>query len=94
MQNKRVLFIIRIIIFILCIPLVAMWFTDEVNWDFMDFLVAGIILFGTGLVSGIVMRNVKNINKKITLLVIIFIVVILIWMELAVGLFGTPFAGS
>ncbi len=94
MKNKRVIVILSIIIFLLCIPLVAMMFTNEVNWDFPDFLVAGIILFGTGLVSEFVMRKVKNFHKKMWILAAILIMVILLWIELAVGIFGTPLSGS
>lgn len=71
-----------------------MQFTDEVNWTSIDFIVAGGLLFGAGLISEIVMRKVKNINYKVILLGAILIFVILIWIELAVGIFGTPFSGN
>ena len=94
MKNKRFIVILLFIVFILFLPLVAMMFTDKVNWDSTDFLIAGVILFGLGLVSEIVMRKVKNFNKKSRILTAILIILILIWIELAVGIFGTPFSGN
>lgn len=43
--------------FLLLIPLVAMQFTDEVAWTLSDFVVAGILLFGTGLTYKLVTRK-------------------------------------
>ena len=94
MQNKRLIIILLISLFLLLIPLVAMQFTDEVNWTTTDFIIAGGLLLGAGLISEIVMRKIKNINYKVGLLVAILIIAILIWIELAVGLFGTPFSGN
>lgn len=70
-----------------------MQFTDEVNWTTIDFIVAGGLLLGTGLISEIVLRKINSINYKVGLLSIILIIVILIWIELAVGIFGTLFSG-
>lgn len=37
---------------------------------------------------------VKKLNIKLTLVAVVVIVLFLIWVELAVGLLGTPWAGS
>ena len=71
-----------------------MQFTDEVNWTIKDFIIAGILLVGTGMVSEIIMRKIKNNYYKVTLIFIFLVILILIWIELAVGVFGTPFAGN
>ena len=71
-----------------------MQFTDEVNWTTADFIVAGSLLVGTGLIFEIIMRKIKNINYKVGLIVAVLIIVFLIWIELAVGIFGTPFGGN
>ena len=80
--------------FLLLIPLVAMQFTDEVNWTTKDFIIAGSLLFGAMLISEIVLRKTKKLNNRLALLGTILIIVILIWIELAVGIFGTPFSGN
>ncbi len=94
MQNRRLKILFPIIIFILLIPFIAMQFTDEVNWTAADFIVAGGLLFGAGLISEIVIKKTKNRKHKMVLLGAIFIILILIWIELAVGIFGTPFSGN
>ena len=94
MHNKRHIIILLISLFLLLIPLIAMQFSDEVNWTTTDFIIAGSLLFGAGLISEIVIRKIKNINYKMGLLGAILIIIILIWIELAVGIFGTPFSGN
>jgi len=94
MQNKRLLGILLTIAFMLLIPLIAMQFTDEVDWKLPDFVIMGVLLFGTGLLSELVMRKVKKIGHRIVICGAVLLVLFLIWAELAVGIFGTPFAGS
>jgi hypothetical protein len=94
MTNKRLLIILLVLLSLLLIPLIAMQITDEVNWTITDFIIAGSLLIGTGLLSEIVMRKIKNINYKVGLIVVILIILILTWIELAVGIFGTPFGGN
>ncbi|HJQ09025.1 MAG TPA: hypothetical protein VJ836_06105 [Candidatus Saccharimonadales bacterium] len=78
---------------ILLVPLVAMQFTDEVRWDLRDFVAIGALLIGAGLVFELVTTRV-NAKYRPAVAVIIIAAVLLIWAELAVGIFGSPFAGS
>lgn len=94
MQNKRLLIIFSIVGILLIIPLIAMQFTNEVNWSVSDFLIMGLLLSGTGLLCELVLRKVKVLQNKIILCAVILIALFLIWAELAVGIFGSPFAGS
>lgn len=80
--------------FILLIPLIAMQFTDEVNWNPGDFVVAGVLLFGAGLAYEFFARKGHSTSYKVMIGVVIAAILLLVWMELAVGIFGTPFAGS
>ena len=94
MQNKRRFIIFLITLFLLLIPLIAMMFTNEVNWIVSDFIVAGFLLLGTGMLVAFVMRIIKKRIYKVSLISVILIVLILIWIELAVGIFGLPFGGN
>ena len=94
MQNKRIIGIVLAVALLLLIPLIAMQFTDEVNWTPGDFVVAAVLLLGTGLTGELVMRKVKNKDFQIAIIAVIVVGLVLIWAELAVGIFGTPFAGS
>jgi len=94
MQNKRLIGIVLTVTLLLLIPLIAMQFTNEVNWSPFDFIVAGVLLYGTGLLIELVIRKVTKLEHRIAICAVIFLVLVLVWMELAVGIFGTPFAGS
>jgi phosphatidylserine synthase len=93
-QNKRLLGIVITVTILLLIPFTAMQFSNEVNWSLVDFVVAGTLLLGTGMLCELVMRKVKNTRYRLVILAVIILALLLIWIELAVGLFGTPFAGS
>ncbi|MFD3003590.1 hypothetical protein ACFS7Z_24750 [Pontibacter toksunensis] len=93
-QNKRLIGIVLSVAFILLIPFIGMQLTDEVSWTLFDFVVAGILLLGTGLLCELVMRTVKNVDFQIGILAVILISLFLLWAEIAVGIFGTPFAGN
>ena len=71
-----------------------MQFTNEVNWTTVDFIIAGVLLLGTGIIFNLVIRKIKNTKYQIAISAAVLIILILIWAELAVGLFGTPFSGS
>jgi len=93
-QNKRLIIIVLTVALLLLIPLIAMQFTDEVNWTLFDFIVAGVLLLGTGLLCELVMRKVNKIRLRIAICVALLAMLFLIWAELAVGIFGTPFSGQ
>jgi hypothetical protein len=86
--------ILPIVGLLLLIPLIAMQLTDEVNWSFFDFIIMGALLTITGLLIGIILKKVNNSKNRLILIVTIVMIFFLIWAELAVGLFGTPFAGN
>lgn len=92
--NKRLSAILVGAFSILLIPLVAMQFTTEVNWSGFDFAVAAILLVGTGLLVELILRTIKRPQLKKALLALIVILLLLLWAELAVGVFGSPLAGS
>jgi ABC-type cobalt transport system substrate-binding protein len=92
--NKRLIAILMVVAVLLAIPLVAMQFTDNVKWSPSDFIAAGILLLGTGLACEFVLQKVKKIPQRIAIIVAILAALVLIWLELAVGIFGTPLAGS
>ena len=93
-KPKTLLTIISIICCLLLIPFIAMQFTNEVNWSVFDFIVAGILLFGTSLAIEFVLRKVKNTKHRILICGIILLLLFLLWAELAVGIFGSPIAGN
>ena len=94
MQNKRLIGIVLTVALLLLIPLIAMQFTNGVNWSLFDFVVAGVLLFGTGLACELVLRKVKKIQHRVILCATLLALLFIIWAELAVGIFGTPLGGQ
>jgi accessory gene regulator protein AgrB len=93
-QNKRLLGIVLSVTLIVMIPFIAMQFSNEVNWSLSDFIIAGCLLLTTGLILELVIRKVNKKRTRIMLIIVILTILLLIWLELAVGIFGTPLAGS
>lgn len=94
MQNKRFILILATAAALLSIPFIAMQFTAEVDWDLADFLIMGVLLFGTGTLIEVVLRKVKSITNRLIICGVVLLAFLLIWAELAVGIFGSPIAGS
>ncbi len=89
MKNNRILRIALVTGFLLLIPLVAMQFSNEVDWDWFDFVVAGILLFGSGLAYELVTRNAGNKAYRVAAGLAVATVLLLVWMNLAVGIIGS-----
>lgn len=92
--NKRLIGIILTVGLLLLIPLVAMQFSTGVDWKLLDFAIMGTLLLGTGLMCELVLRKVKSLGYRLLICAALLVGLFLIWAELAVGLFGTRFAGS
>jgi hypothetical protein len=93
-KNKRLITLLTAAAILLSIPFVAMQFSNEVNWKILDFTTMGVLLFGTGLLCELVLRKVKSIKYRIIVCGAVLFTFFLVWAELAVGIFGTPLAGS
>jgi len=93
-QQQKTAFIFAIPALLLATAFLGNMFVEGWNWSASDFLIAGILLFGTALIINLIVRSSKTMMFKILICGMILLVLILTWMELAVGIFGTPFAGS
>lgn len=69
-------------------------FVEGWNWSPSDFIIAGALLFGTAFFINLVIRSKRALPYKLLICFVILLILALVWIELAVGLFGTPFAGS
>jgi hypothetical protein len=94
MKKKSFIMILIAVVAILLIPFTAMLFTSEVDWGPFDFMVMGLLLTGTGVVCEFAVRKIKKIEHQLAACGMIFILFLLIWAELAVGIFGSALAGS
>ena len=82
--------LIRILIItglILSVPLIAMQFTEEVDWDFPDFILMGALIAGTGLLYELAAARIQNpLYRALVGLGLLFLL-LLTWADLAVGVF-------
>lgn len=74
---------------ILVAPLVAMQFTEEVNWGLLDFIVMGLLLFGTGITYIMISRISESAAYRTAVGVAVVAILLLIWVNLAVGIIGS-----
>jgi len=79
---------------LLLIPAVAMQFTSEVNWTTFDFLFAGAVIGGTGLILELVFRMAGSWAYRAGAVLALGAVVMLVWINGAVGIIGSERDGA
>lgn len=94
MKAKNIIRSILVAELILLVPLIAMQFSDEWDWKLSDFIIVGILLAGVGVGAQMIMHGIKNNRRQAVIGIVLAAAMILAWIELAVGIFGSPFAGS
>ena len=72
----------------LLLPLIAMQFTDEVNWDASDFIVFGVMLVAAGGAFELAARMTPNKAYRAAVGVALAAGFMLIWVNGAVGIIG------
>ena len=73
---------------LLLLPLIAMQFTDEVDWTLGDFLAAAILLGATGVAMEAIFRKSQNWTYRIAGGIAAGAGLLLVWAVLAVGIIG------
>ena len=75
-------------LFLLCIPAIGNIFVDGFNWSFFDFIIMGslILLFSSGI--NLVLVRQKSIQYRGTVIGVLVLVFLIIWAELAVGIWS------
>lgn len=71
---------------LLSIPMFGMLFGTEWNWGIADFLVAGVLLFGTGSAYELFAHKASK-KYRGWIGVFLLALLLLVWAELAVGIF-------
>lgn len=94
LKAKAIIIVFGSVLFILGLIALATLLSDEVRWGPEDFLMAGVMLFGLGILSALAMKYISKKSTRIIVIVLGVSMVLLLWVELAVGIFGSPFAGN
>jgi hypothetical protein len=94
LRKSDLLYLAAAVALFLLVPAVAMLFTDAVRWSFFDFVVAALLLSLAGSAVLLIRRLVHSVTWRVAGMVLVLLLLLLLWVELAVGIFGSPWAGS
>ncbi len=83
----KILFILIASASLMLIPALAMQFSDEVQWNVGDFLMAWFLISALGLSIYFVNLKFKNRRLKQAIWFFLFLLFALVWAQLAVRLF-------
>ena len=67
---------------------------SEVNWSGFDYLIAGLLVFTAGFTLETVMHRWRQHKMRWWIMALILVIFALLWLELAVGIFGSLLAGT
>lgn len=70
---------------VLCLPLVAMQVTNEVDWSAGDFLLAAGLLFALGAAIDMICRKIGHLAVRMLGAGLVLVAFVLIWAMLATG---------
>jgi hypothetical protein len=65
-----------------------MQFTDDVDWNAADFVVAAILLAGTGIMYTLAARRMRSAVYRIIAGGLLATALVCVWAQLAVGIIG------
>jgi hypothetical protein len=88
-RRKNIIRLALITASILSVPLVAMQFSDEVDWSLFDFVLMGVLIFGMGLAFELTVRKTRNTACRVATGLALATGFLLIWVNLAVGIIGS-----
>ena len=78
---------------VLLVVFLASLLSDQVMWSIYDFLVGGGPIFVFATIEVILWNKLKSQHRLFVVLFVLLVFLIL-WAEMAVGLFDSPLAGS
>ena len=78
---------------ILLVVFLASLLSDQVTWSIYDFLIGGGLIFVFATIETILWNKLKSKHRLFVVLFVLLVFLIL-WAEMAVGLFDSPLAGS
>jgi hypothetical protein len=91
--RKKFAIIISFLLLLLA-PLIAMQFTKEVQWSLFDFAVAALLLSFTALIIMFILHWLQKTKFRFLILLFVILAFLLLWAELAVGVFNSPISGK
>lgn len=74
---------------LLLLPLIAMRFTDEVNWTALDFVFAAVLFGSVGLAFELIVRKSRSLAYRFAAGLAVFTAFLTVWANGAVGMIGS-----
>ncbi len=71
-----------------------MMFSNHFNWSLFDFITMAILLLVLGIGINFILHNIKRGSLRSVLIILALLLFSLIYVELSVGVFESPFAGQ
>ncbi len=87
-RNKNIIRLAIMTALVLLVPLLAMQFTDDVDWSVFDFVAFGALLFGSGLAYELIARRSGNSAYRAAIGMAVAAAFLLVWINGAVGIIG------
>ncbi|MDX1592592.1 MAG: hypothetical protein R3283_11535, partial [Balneolaceae bacterium] len=87
--TQSLLYLTGVTAILLAIPFIAMQITNDVQWTASDFVIAGAMLFFSGLAWLFLKSRKRNTLYKIASAILVGSVLFLLWSNLAVGIIGS-----
>ncbi len=78
---------------LLLIPIIGMMISNNFDWNVPSFIIMSVLLAGLGFAASLITNRARSMNQIVVGLFIVALF-LLFWAELAVGVFGSPIAGS
>ena len=94
MPTRAFIKIFGITIVLLLLPFVSSLLNDQIDWDILDYSVMGSMIFTAISLFFYTNRKFKKTKSSYWIEIFILVIFLLLWAELAVGIFNTPLAGS
>jgi hypothetical protein len=78
---------------VLLLPLIGVILFD-LDWNIFDFLIMGLLILFFSIAINLILNHLNSSKLRLILVLMLVILFLLVWAELAVGVFGTPLAGT
>lgn len=79
---------------LLSIPLIGSLVSpDQVHWSVSDFVIGGVLIFIVSSVEVMLWRSLPK-KRRLPVMLLLLALFLVLWVEMAVGIFGSPIAGS
>lgn len=93
-QSQRIVRLAVVVGLILLIPVFGNLYVEGWNWEPFDFVVAGVLLFGTGLAYELLARRSANALYRAAVFLALMSTFLLAWVVGAVGVIGEENPGN